>query len=65
MKRIVATSLALVFALSVAPLYAAKKTPKTPEHICKAEAKKEHVAKSKLEAFMKTCVEKHTNSTKH
>ncbi len=64
MNRIVATTVAMAFALSAAsPLFAAdKSSTKTPEQICKAQAKKQHVSKSKLDAYLKTCVEKHTKS---
>jgi hypothetical protein len=61
MKRIVATTTVLAFALSVAsPLFAAeKKMTKTPEQICKAQAAKEHVSKHKRAAYIKSCVAKH------
>jgi hypothetical protein len=61
MKRIVATTTVLAFALSIAsPLFAAeKKVTKTPEEICKEQAAKEHVSKHKREAYIKSCVAKH------
>jgi hypothetical protein len=66
MKRTLVTTTILAFALSTAaPLFAAEmgtaqKTPAQIEQMCKSSAKKEHIAKSKREAYVKSCVEKHT-----
>ena len=60
MKRTLATGTALVFLLAASgPLFAAAKTHKSPEQICKAQAKKEHVASSKMQAYMDACIAKH------
>lgn len=39
---------------------------KSPEEKCKAKAEKQHVSADKLDAFVKTCVEKHSkHAAKH
>lgn len=40
---------------------------KSPEEMCKAKAEKQHVSADKLDAFVKTCVEKHSkhHAAKH
>ncbi len=62
MKKTVlaATALSVFFAASL-PLMAATKH-KTPDETCHALAKKHHVPEDKIDAYMKTCVEKHTKT---
>jgi hypothetical protein len=61
MKHTLLTTTALAFVLAAgAPAFAAHH--KTPEQICKEQAKKEHVSKHKREAFIKSCVKKHKKS---
>src|SRR3569623_2087031 len=39
---------------------------KSPEEMCKAKAEKQHVSADKIDAFVKTCVEKHSkHAAKH
>ena len=60
MTRTLATGTALVFLLTASgPLFAATKTHKTPEQVCKAQAKKEHVSSGKMQAYMDSCIAKH------
>lgn len=63
MKKIVAfaSAAALLAAFSV-PSMASEK--KTPEEMCKAQAEKDKVSADKMDAFIKTCVEKHTKHSK-
>lgn len=64
MMRTLATGTALVFMMAASgPLFAATKTAKTPEQICKSQAKKEHVASSKMQAYMDSCIAKHQSSS--
>lgn len=63
MKRALVTTTLLAFALATAsPLFAAEKSTKhkTPEQTCSALAKKEHITKHKHDAYMKSCIEKHS-----
>jgi hypothetical protein len=53
------TALSVCFAASALPAMAATKH-KTPEQTCEALAKKHKVPEDKHEAYMKTCIEKHT-----
>ena len=66
MKRtIIATSI-LAFTLSAAaPLFAAEtnKPPLTPEQACRQQAHHEHIAKSKMRAYIESCVQKHNQAT--
>lgn len=65
MKRTLATGTALAFLLAASgPLFAATNTHhKTPQQICKSQAKKEHVSKSKMQAYMDSCITKHQASS--
>ena len=66
MKHILLTSSVLALALSTsAPLFAAPKSEmkQTPKETCEALAAKEHVSKHKMNAYLKSCVEKHTAKT--
>lgn len=64
MKRVIVTTTLLAFALSAAsPLFAADTAAqKSAEAACKAQAEKEHVAKDKLDAYMKSCIQKHAQA---
>ncbi len=54
------TALSVCFAASSLPAMATTKH-KTPEQTCEALAKKHKVPEEKHEAYMKTCIEKHTS----
>ena len=64
MKRTTVTTTLLAFALSAAsPLFAADTgAHQSAEAACKAQAEKEHVAKDKLDAYLKSCIPKHTQA---
>lgn len=66
MKRtIVATSILALTLSAAAPLFAAQstKTPVTPEAACRQQAHHEHIAKSKMKAYIESCVQKHNQAT--
>jgi hypothetical protein len=52
------TALSVFFAASLPAL-----AKKSPEEVCKGLAEKHHVTAEKMDAYMKTCVEKHTKKT--
>lgn len=59
MKKLIAltAAAALLSGVSVSSFAA-----KSPEEACKAKAEKQHVSADKMDAFIKTCVEKHNKS---
>jgi len=57
MKLILASSVVALLATGSMSVMAGEKH--SADDNCKAMAKKDHVADDKMEAFMKTCVEKH------
>ena len=65
MKRTIVTTTALAFAFAAAsPLFASgTSATKKAEEVCKEQAKKEHIGHSNMQAYMKTCVEKHQQTT--
>ncbi|MBI3773215.1 MAG: hypothetical protein HY272_11020 [Gammaproteobacteria bacterium] len=66
MKKIVAfASAAALLSMFAMPGMAADKAAekKTPEEMCKAMAEKDKVSADKMDAYIKTCVEKHTKAS--
>jgi hypothetical protein len=58
---VMATAAALMASVSVSSFAAGK----SMEERCKAQAEKHKIAEDKLDAYVKTCVEKHTKKMKH
>ncbi len=65
MKNAIVTTTLLTLALAGgSPLFAADTAAqKSAEATCKAQAEKEHVSKDKLDAYMKSCMQKHSQAT--
>jgi hypothetical protein len=65
MKPTVLSGIALIFALSAAaPLFAATKPVSSPEAMCRQQAAQQHIAKNKLNAYVKSCLARqHTGAT--
>lgn len=57
MKKLIA--LTAVAALMSGVSFSTFAAAKSAEQMCKAKAEKQHVSEDKMDAFIKTCVEKH------